>query len=492
MKISCRQPSHQAGEVLVKFRFGLDQAGLERVASEHGARLIERLEMPSPMRENFGGDLVRLSVPQADAEVLKSLQADARVCYAERNALLYRPMQAQSGSPVPVLAQLDLPKFNRPSGFSNLALRPAHREILMGVGGAALVGAGGALIGSLWGRYAGSLAGSYAGGLALALAGGLAGCWLGRSLANREESPESPQARWLPPNLDGRQWALDNHGGSWGKADADIDAPEAWALTRGSRAPIIAMLDTGVDYTHPALAGNLWRNPEDGSYGFNAIEQSHDPIDLDSHGTHCSGIVAANGKDGIYGVSPEARLMTVKIMNDKGTMADAIKGLAFATEHGARITSNSWTSPVFSQAFHDALAASPALHILAAGNDGVNLEETAIYPARYDLPNTLRVAATDRQNRLYRHSNFSHKHVDTAAPGQDITSCRLGGGYYSQSGTSMAAPMVTGVANLILARHPDLSNAELKERLMRVTRVPSLCWKVQSGGVLNAARAVKD
>ncbi|MBT9587340.1 S8 family serine peptidase [bacterium] len=483
MKVSSPQPTCAAGELLVKLRPGLDRAGMDNFVSDHGLELLERIEMPAAMRTTFQGDLVRLSVPNTEKEAMESLSRDPRVCYAEPNHLIYAEPQHQA---VP-LQSASLPAFSLPrlaGGSSSLAIRPAQREILLGVGGVTLLGLGGAVVGSALARYAG--------GLSLALAGGLAGWILGRHLANQEEWPDRPQPRALPANLDRRQWALDNQGQEWGKPDADLDAPEAWAMTTGSREPIIAVMDTGIDTNHPALAGNLWSNPEDGTHGYNAIDGSHDPMDRDSHGTHCSGIIAANGSQGVYGVSPQARLMGVKFMNAKGKMSDAIKGLAFAAHHGARVTSHSWTCQGFNQSFRDALAASPALHILAAGNEGQSLDEINVYPANYDLPNTLRVGASDRQNRLYRYSNFSRHHVDTVAPGQDIYSCVPGGGYRSQSGTSMAAPMVTGVANLVLARHPDISNKELKARLMRVTRVPSLCWKVASGGVLNAARAVKD
>ena len=494
MTVTSTRPTHVAGELLVKLKPGLNQQGIQDFAADHEAVVLEHIDMPPAMRDSFHGDLVRLSLPSSETEqqAIQSFGRDPRVCYAEPNALVYAEPQHQDSSlPLPTVAPPSLPQIpslprvpSLPGGISGQTIYPAQREILLGVGGAALLGLGGALAGSVVARYAG--------GITLALAGGMAGWLLGRHWAEREESPERPQPRHLPANLDARQWALDNQGLEWGKVDADIDAPEAWAVTTGSRQPIVAVFDTGIVYHHPALAGNLWTNPEDGSHGYDAIHDSHDPMDLDSHGTHCSGIIAANGSDGIYGVSPQARVMGIKFMNGQGRVSDAIKGLAFATEHGARITSHSWTSELYNQSFRDALAASPALHILAAGNEGKSLDEINVYPASYDLPNTLRVGASDRQNRLYLYSNYGRKHVDTVAPGQDIYSCVPDGGYRSMTGTSMAAPMVAGVANLVLARHPDISNEELKERLMRATRVPSLCWKVGSGGVINAARAVKD
>lgn len=488
MKIQSSRAPHVPGELLVKLKPGLDAEGLRRFAADHGARLLETIEMPASMKEQFQGDLVRLSVGPGECARVAEFSQDARVCYAEPNALVYAPVPAS----VPRAGGLPQQLANQPVAAQGLALRPSHREVAIKTAGAALLMAAGGMAGAWVGHLAGSWVHQLLGGVSLALPGALAGYLLGESLARREEFPDRPQPRSRPVNLDPRQWALDNQGQSWGKVDADIDAPEAWATTRGSRQAIVAVMDTGLDYLHPALAGNLWQNPEDGSFGYNAIKDNHDPMDSDSHGTHCGGIIAANGCDGVYGVSPQARLMAIKFMENKGNMADAIKGLAFATRHGARLTSHSWTSPTFSQAFKDALAASPALHILAAGNDRQNLDFEPTYPASYDLPNTLRVAATDRRNRLYHYSNFGRHHVDTAAPGHDIYSCVPEGGYRSMTGTSMAAPMVAGVANLVLAQHPDLTNAELKERLMRVTRVPSLCWTVASGGVINAARALKD
>lgn len=483
MKVmSSNVPPRAAQEVLVKLKAGLDRQAMQKFASQHQATLLEHIEMPAVMREAFDGELVRLGVSSPE-QAITDLSRDARVTYAEPNHLVYpEPLHESRPSTRNLLPTT--PTLPRLVGARGLGISQAHQEVLLAGGGAILLG--------LAGAWAGSLLGKHPVGMALALGAGLVGGLVGSHLATREEPPEPPQERLVPQNLDPRQWALDNQGQDQGKLDADVDAPEAWARLspQGRGAHVIAVLDTGVDSAHPALAGSLWSNPEDGSHGFDAINGNHDTQDNSNHGTHCSGIIAANGKDGVYGISPGAKLMPIKFMEkEKGTIADAIKGLAFATEHGARVTSNSWFCMGYNRAFRDALKASPALHILAAGNNGWPLSARM---GTYNLPNTVTVAASDRHNRLWEGSNYGRGQVDLAAPGHEVLSCVPNGEYKVFSGTSMATPLVAGVADLVLSKYPEISNEELKERLLRVTRVPALRWKVTSGGVLNAARAVKD
>lgn len=217
-------------------------------------------------------------------------------------------------------------------------------------------------------------------------------------------------------------------------------------------------------------------------------------MDDRSHGTHVHGTIGAAGNNGqgVVGVNWNAQLMPVKFLEAGfGDTADAIEGILYATKMGARLTSNSWGGVNYSQALRDVLAASPALHICAAGNDHSDNDINPVYPAGYDLPNLVAVAATNSEDRLASFSNFGATTVHVAAPGEKIYST-VPGGYDYKSGTSMATPHVTGVAGLLLSEYPQMSNQELKDRLIFGSdRQSELEGKTISGGRLNAARALE-
>lgn len=292
-------------------------------------------------------------------------------------------------------------------------------------------------------------------------------------------------AQGLPNDLDPGLWGLNNTGQNNGKPDADIDAPEAWAIHTGRRdAPVVALIDTGVDYNHPDLKANLWVNKgeipgngldDDGNgvvddvYGFNAFANSGDPMDGHSHGSHCAGTIAAvgNNGEGVVGVNQQANLMAIKIFNNSGSTnaAAIVRGINYASKMGARVTSNSWGGGAYNQAVYDAFNASPALHIMAAGNDGTDNDASPHYPSSYELPNNVAVAASDRYDNRAKFSCYGKESVDIAAPGKDILSTVPGGKYAYKSGTSMATPHVTGVATLLVSAKPELTNDQLKERL---------------------------
>lgn len=293
---------------------------------------------------------------------------------------------------------------------------------------------------------------------------------------------------------------------------AKIQAPQAWETTTGSRTgPVVAVIDGGIDYNHPDLAKNMWTNPgeipgdgldNDGNgvvddvHGFDAANKDGDPMDDSGHGTHCAGTVGAEGDNGqgVVGVNWQAQLMGVKFLSGGfGDTADAIEGILYATKMGARITSNSWGGPLYNQALYDALAASPALHLCAAGNDSNDNDIVPMYPASYDLPNVVTVAATDEDDRLASFSNKGATTVELAAPGVRTYSTVPNGEYGSKSGTSMATPHVSGVAALIATQYPAISNQELKDRLIfGVDRLPQLEGQLISGGRLNALRSLED
>lgn len=326
------------------------------------------------------------------------------------------------------------------------------------------------------------------------------------------ELKKDPRVAYAEPNYLVRELAEPNDLDPQLYGMRKLNAPAAWDLTHGSKqkGPLIAIMDSGADYLHPDLAPNIYVNPgeipgngvdDDGNgviddvHGFNAAARSGDPMDDGSHGTHVHGTIGAVGNNGqgVVGVNWEANLMPVKFLaQGYGDTADAIEGILYATKMGARLTSNSWGGINYSQALFDTLAASPALHICAAGNDSFNNDVRTVYPAGYDLPNLLAVAATNADGQLAAFSNYGINSVHVAAPGDKIYSTLPGNQYGYKSGTSMATPGVTGVAALALTEHPDLSNDQLKDRLLfAVDRSPELQGKVFSGGHLNAAKAVE-
>jgi hypothetical protein len=303
----------------------------------------------------------------------------------------------------------------------------------------------------------------------------------------------------------------------WGMAR--IDAPGAWQQSVGSnQGPIIAVIDTGVDIKHPDLAENVWTNPgeipdnqvdDDGNgvvddvHGYDAVHQTGNPQDDYGHGTHCAGTIGARGDNdqGVVGVNWQARLMPIKMMqNGEGTVADTVRAIAYATQMGARITSNSYGGG-YNEAERDAFENSPLLHLCAAGNEANDNDVSPYYPqdrpvgypASYPFEHILSVGASDRRDRLARFSNYGTRNVDLAAPGTSTLSTVPGGGYEEKSGTSMATPHVAGVAGLIATLYPEASNEQIRTRLLaNVDLVPNLRDKVASGGRLNAALALED
>jgi subtilisin family serine protease len=333
-------------------------------------------------------------------------------------------------------------------------------------------------------------------------------------LGGRSASPLPPGGPNDP--LLGEQWGLVNTGQRNGRAEADISAFAAWDKTHGSRKVVVAVLDSGVDYTHPDLAGNMWRRPADlemyfddelgtidDAEGFSAVEYERDPMDENGHGTHCAGIVGAEGDNnlGITGVNWKVEIMPLKFMGRGGfgSTKDAIAAINYVIARkkdgvNVRVISASWGSQQRSKALEDVIRKAgdaDILFVAAAGNDGADADRRPHYPSGYKLPNVMSVAALDRRDELASFSNYGAKGVHVAAPGKEILSTWLGGKYEEHSGTSMATPFVAGVAGLILSVEPNLSVKELRDRLTNtVDKLDSLKGKVASGGRVNAARAV--
>jgi subtilisin family serine protease len=309
------------------------------------------------------------------------------------------------------------------------------------------------------------------------------------------------------------QWALQNTGQSGGTAGVDIDATDAWDITEGAPV-VVAVVDTGVDMQHPDLAANIWTNPDeipgnlidddgnglvDDVHGYDFVNHDDDPNDDDGHGTHVAGTIAAiadNGM-GVAGVAPHARVMPVKFLDASGlgTTADAIEAIDYATAMGARVINASWGGGDFSDGLLDSIrnaALHEVLFVAAAGNDGADSDHVPFFPAGFDAPNIIAVAATDRRDQLARFSNHGATKVDVAAPGVDIDSTLPGGAYGFSSGTSMATPHVSGVAALILGFAPGMPAEALRGRILdHAEPVASLLGQVATGARLNAFRCLQ-
>lgn len=322
--------------------------------------------------------------------------------------------------------------------------------------------------------------------------------------------------------LFGNLWGLKNtgqsDGASVGTPGTDIGVEKAWDITTGSHKVLVAVIDTGVNYKHPDLQGNIWSNAaeakgragiDDDGNGYvddihgidvsNAVNPSSDPMDDHGHGTHCAGIIGARGNDskGIVGVNWKVQIMPLKFLsaNGSGTMEGAIRAIDYATRMGAKIMSNSWGAAIsgavlLEQAVQRAEKAG-ALFVAAAGNNGLNIDDMDYYPATIKARSLIAVAAVDNKGQLASFSNYGKEKVHVAGPGVGIYSSILDG-YASWSGTSMATPHVAGVAALLLAKEPQLTNVRLKDRLLKTARpLPSLRNKVVTG-LVNAQFALQN
>jgi serine protease len=310
----------------------------------------------------------------------------------------------------------------------------------------------------------------------------------------------------------GQLWGLRNTGqviqGTAGVAGADIKAEPAWTVTTGTSTVVVGVVDTGIDYNHPDLAANVWSNPGGiggcaaATHGFNAITSSCDPLDDNDHGSHVSGTIGAVGNNGVgvVGVNWTSAIMGVKFLNasGSGTTAGAIAAIDFAVNAkiagvNVRVLSNSWGGGGFSQALLDEINkanANDILFVAAAGNNGSNNDTTPFYPADYNAPNVVAVAATDNRDALASFSNYGAATVHLGAPGVNVLSTTRNNTYSYFSGTSMATPHVSGAAALILSTGA-YTTAQLKSQILNnVDPIPSLAGITVTGGRLNVCKAI--
>ncbi|UOF01132.1 S8 family peptidase [Bdellovibrio reynosensis] len=351
--------------------------------------------------------------------------------------------------------------------------------------------------------------------------------------------PDAPQSVSGADPLFNKQWGM-----------LDIGVVEAWKVTRGNPEMVVAVIDTGVDYTHEDLLPNMWRNPKeiannnidddnngyvDDIVGWDFVTNDNKPYDLSfdsinqlfkggnpGHGTHVAGCVAAAGNNskGVAGVAPNVKIMALRFIAERGggTTADAIKSITYAVDNGAKVMNNSWGSEgeepgaPENKALRDAVQYAQdkgVLFIAAAGNGhkGVgydnDTDKLPAYPASYDHDIIISVAALDVKDQLGSFSNWGARGVDIGAPGVKVFSTTVGNNYSDTvidkfgikatwDGTSMAAPHVAGAAALYWSANPTKSWQDVKAALLgSVKKVNSLANKSVSGGKLDVEALMK-
>ncbi len=288
-------------------------------------------------------------------------------------------------------------------------------------------------------------------------------------------------------------WGLYNTGQIYANGVGyDIDAPDAWDINTGDSEVVVAVIDTGIDYNHEDLANNMWINEseyngspgvdDDGNgyvddiYGIDTCNNDSDPMDDKDHGTHAAGTIGAVGNNtiGVTGVNWNVQLMPLKFLDENGSgyTSDAIECLDYVRlmrEQGVNIvtTNNSWGGGSYSQALYDAINnLGDTLFVAAAGNSGRDNNLYPFYPANYNLPNVISVAASNSYEALTYFSNFGTQNVHVCAPGYKILSTVPNNNYQEKSGTSMAAPHVAGLAALIKSHDSNKTGQEIKNLIL--------------------------
>lgn len=269
------------------------------------------------------------------------------------------------------------------------------------------------------------------------------------------------------------QWALKK-----------VGASKAWELSSGKIRPIVAVIDTGVDYKHEDLASQILKDDKGAVKGWNYIEDNNDPMDITmagknpGHGTHCAGIIgAAQNGIGVSGIVPNVYIMPLRFIGPDGSgdLMNSIKAIDFAIQNGAQIISASWGAAVQRSMVKPLLEAieragqKGIIFVAAAANDGKSNDTREVYPANAGFSNVISVAASDKNDAKPTWSNYGRSKVDLASPGAAILSTLPGNKYGELSGTSMATPLVAGTVALLLAQSlqegKQLNGPELKALL---------------------------
>ncbi len=371
------------------------------------------------------------------------------------------------------------------------------------------------------------------------------------------ELKKSPQVLYAEPNyichayikpndpLFARLWGLENTGQDGGQSGADINATAAWNSGTGSAGVVVGIIDSGMDYRHEDLKANVFTNSSEDAWsdplnpatgnkidddhngyvddwkGWNFVNNTNDPVDDNSHGTHVAGTIGAAGNNGVgvTGVCWQIRLLPLKFLNANGdgNTYNAAKAITYAADLKVKILNNSWGGTDNATYLLEAVqyaADKGVLFVAAAGNDGLNTDEYPNYPACYEVGNIISVAASDQsdQRALWGGednpsdecgftcnnvmaatpgSNYGPHSVDLAAPGKGIWST-VPGGYARFDGTSMASPHVAGAAALIWSKYPGLSSSQVRDRLFaNVDQVAGFTGVVATNGRLNLFKAMQ-
>lgn len=292
-----------------------------------------------------------------------------------------------------------------------------------------------------------------------------------------------------------------------------ISAPAAWDRSTGTGQTIVAIIDSGADYTHPDLAANIWVNggevagngrDDDGNgyvddvRGWDFANNDNAPLDDNRHGTHIAGIIGAVGNNGVgvTGINWRTRIMPLKFLNGSGSglTSNAVRAVDYAVRHGAKVINASFGGGNLDAALSAAIGRARdagVIFVAAAGNTGANNDTTAFYPANYvrTYDNVVTVAASDANDNLPGFSNRGGQTVTLAAPGVSVRSTLPNGGYGSLSGTSMAAPHVAGAIALLWDSNPSLTYRQVIDRLKASVDVaPGLIGQTMTGGRLNVGR----
>jgi len=261
----------------------------------------------------------------------------------------------------------------------------------------------------------------------------------------------------------------------------------AWDYTTGSAGIVVGVLDSGIDYNHPDIKNNMWVSQNSYVNGWNFFDNNNNPMDSSGHGTHVAGTIGAVGDNfiGVTGICWNIQIASLRIGDILFGLDAAIAAINFANKHRIPILNNSWGGRSYSPILKFAIEQYDGLFIASAGNYGANNDYFPEYPATFDNDNIISVAATN-PDTLAPFSNYGMKSVDIAAPGTDILSLSLHGGYSYQSGSSMSTPYVAGAAALLKTYMPDLTALEIKSIILSsADRRPYLVGKILTGGILD-------
>lgn len=315
-----------------------------------------------------------------------------------------------------------------------------------------------------------------------------------------------------PIDLRPTQWNLHNEGQTGGLPGAHVSALDAWRESKGAGVTI-ALMDTGVDLENADLQPNLWVNegeiPGDGIdndgngyvddvHGINLVDRAAPPDDDNGHGTFNATVIGAvegNNEEGLVGLAPQSKMMSIKFMeaSGRGDIAAAIEGISYAEAHGARIVLNGWMSRTQNQSLFEVIEASEALHVCSAGNDGYDNDLRPVHPASFPLSNVVTVAATDHHDDFTRFTNRGPNSVDLAAPGRKVVVYERDGDLARRGGASIAAAHVAAAGALIVSKFPNIDNESLATRLIyNGDKMPEDADRIKSGKRLNAAAALRN